>query len=432
MKEGRNIECWRNKIFWSIWISYAAYYLCRVNMSVALPGIMKEFDVSKTTMGVVLSAFFATYAAGQFINGQIGDKFGGRTMISMGILTSAVLNLIFGFTNGFLGSMILVWALNGVFQSMGWSSSVKTVANWFPLSMRTKRAGMLGTSYQFGSAASWALSGFVVGMFGWRWAFFIPAIVCAVIGMNWLIFGKNAPEEAGFSPVEEHEKKNKNGKITLNGKISKDEHLGFKFTLLRVLTKKRIWAAALALCGLNVIRYGFMDWAPTYLFEVQKAAISTAAYKALIIPLAGILGALFAAYAAEKFFAKRKAPIATIMLFLLAIACWVFPRVPHGDWMLSLFVMACIGFLTYGPHVLIVTAMPMDFGSRKAAASATGFIDGWGYIGAALTGVGTGWLVDTFGWNAAFYFWILGAVGAGIVMSVLWAYNIGEVKGKYH
>jgi OPA family glycerol-3-phosphate transporter-like MFS transporter len=423
-----DIKNWRRRIFWSIWITYAAFYLCRVNMSVAMPGIMKEFGISKTTMGLVLSAFFAVYAAGQFINGQLGDKYGGRRIISLGILTSAVINIIFGFTDGFLGSMILIWALNGAFQSMGWSPSVKTIANWFPLKMRTRRAGLLGTSYQFGSAASWALSGFIVGLFGWRWAFFVPAVVCMILGVHWLIRGRDAPEEVGLPTVEEQE----NGKVASKKSSHEDSHLGFKYTIMHVLTKKRIWAAALALCGLNVIRYGFMDWAPTYLFEVQKAAISTAAYKALIIPLAGILGALFAAYASERFFEKRKAPIAAIMLFLLAIFVFIFTHLPKDNWVLGIIVMAFIGFFTYGPHVLIVTAMPMDFGTRKAAASAAGFIDGWGYIGAALTGVGTGWLVDTFSWTAAFYFWTLGAIGAALIMTVLWVYKIGAVKGKYH
>ncbi len=89
-----------------------------------------------------------------------------------------------------------------------------------------------------------------------------------------------------------------------------------------------------------------------------------------------------------------------------------------------------VGFMTYGPHVLIVTAMPMDFGTRKAAASVTGFIDGMGYIGAALTGITSGWLIDNMGWDYAFYFWVGGSIFAGILMLVLW--NHKPKKGKYH
>ena len=57
------------------------------------------------------------------------------------------------------------------------------------------------------------------------------------------------------------------------------------------------------------------------------------------------------------------------------------------------------------------------------ASSATGFIDGWGYVGAALTGVGTGYLLDYFGWSAAFNFWLSGAVIALVLMLIFWRYR---------
>jgi len=72
----------------------------------------------------------------------------------------------------------------------------------------------------------------------------------------------------------------------------------------------------------------------------------------------------------------------------------------------------------------------MDFGTRKAASSATGFVDGLGYIGAAITGIGSGWLVDNYGWDAAFYFWIAMALVAGVLMATLWNYK--PRKGEYH
>ena len=66
-----------------------------------------------------------------------------------------------------------------------------------------------------------------------------------------------------------------------------------------------------------------------------------------------------------------------------------------------------------------VASAPMDYGTRKAASSATGFIDGVGYIGAAVTGILSGWLTDAWSWDAAFYLWILGAIVAGVLMLLL-------------
>jgi len=134
-------------------------------MSIAVPGIMDEFGYSRTMMGGIMTALLIAYAAGQFINGQLGDKFGARRLITFGILVSALLNIAFGFSPG-ITVMIAIWALNGYFQSMGWAPSVKTIANWFPPKVRGKMGGLLGSSYQIGNAYSWALAGFVTGLLG--------------------------------------------------------------------------------------------------------------------------------------------------------------------------------------------------------------------------------------------------------------------------
>lgn len=425
MDTAQRLRYWRRRIFVSLWITYASFYLCRVNMSIALPGIMEEYSLSKTSMGAILSAIFFMYAVGQFVNGQLGDKFGSRKLISLGILCSAFLNIIFAFLPGVVSAMALIWGLNGYFQAMGWSPSVKTIANWFPLENRGKIAGLFGSCYQFGNAVSWALSGFIVGLLGWRWAFWIPAGIFIIIGIQWFINGRNAPEEVGLPTIEEEA-----AGLMQQHAPRDDHHLGYSYTIHKILTDFRIWLVALSLFGLNIIRYGFMDWAPTYMFEVEKATISVAAYKAIVIPVAGSIGALFAGWSSDRFFQSRRAPIMVIMLFLLMALTAIYPCLTKFHWVWSLICLIGIGFTTYGPHVMICATISMDYASRKAAASAAGFIDGCGYIGASLTGILTGYLVDNYGWNYAFYFWISGALMAAVLMSFLWNYK--PQKGKYH
>jgi len=441
------IKKWQRKILFTTWITYASFYLLRVNMSVAIPGIIEEFGISKTSIGWVLTALFAAYAIGQFVNGQLGDKFSAKKIVAFGLLGSAILNVIFGFTNGFLAGMILIWALNGFFQSMGWAPTVKIVSNWFPVHERGRASGILGSSYQIGNVASWALTGFVVGLLGWRWAFWVPAIITLFLVINWSLKikerketeeGRNfevdllgwkrsfkAPtvmrpilaqarflgieekaEDLGFEPVEISRKSN-----------------GLRDTIRTTLRNKGVWITAFGLFGLNIVRYGFLSWAPTYFFEVQKAAVSLAAYKALIFPIAGSVGALSAGWFSDKFFRSKRAPMAIAMLLILILAILFFPKIPANFWVLSLIVLAIIGFTTYGPHMMMVTALPMDLGTKEMTSSATGFIDGFGYIGAALTGAGTGFLLDKFGWNYAFYFWLSGAIIALILMVMLERYE---------
>ncbi len=105
---------WRRIIFTSLWITYATFYLCRVNFSVAIPGIMDEFGYTRTILGGIATALFGAYAVGQFVNGQLGDKFGGRLLITVGLIASGFLNIIFGFSE-ILVALTLIWAINGYF-----------------------------------------------------------------------------------------------------------------------------------------------------------------------------------------------------------------------------------------------------------------------------------------------------------------------------
>ncbi|MBA4375983.1 MAG: hypothetical protein C0401_07405 [Anaerolinea sp.] len=420
ISKASSFETWQRRIFLILWITYASFYLGRVNFSVALPGIMAEYGWTRADVGAIGTALFWAYAIGQFINGQLGDKFGSRVLITVGLTISALMNLLFGFSQA-LGAMIIIWAINGYVQSMGWAPTVKTLANWFPPRIRGKMSGRLGTSYILGGAISVALAGFIAARFGWRATFFVPVALLLLSAAHWYLRARNSPENAGLPALEELEG---DAGSPEKKEAGPDEYLGLRYTLKHSLGNGAVWLMGWGLFFVNIVRYGFLIWAPTYLFETQKAGIDKAAYSSVIFPLAGAMGALFAGWATDRWFQSRRAPVAGISLLLAGGLAWVYRFiVPVDAWLMGLIVLAAIGFAVFGAHVLIVAAAPMDFGTRKAASAATGFIDGWGYLGAGLQGIGTGLLVDRWGWNAGFAFWIVCAfLGAGL-MVFLWRYK---------
>ncbi len=430
-ERGRLFGSWQIKMLLMAWGTYASFYLLRVNYSVAIPVIQDEFGFSKTDVGIIATSLLLAYAVGQFINGQLGDKFKARRIIAFGLITSAILNFLFGFSGtfvvgfAFIWTMAIIWALNGYFQSMGWAPTVKTIANWFSKKERGKISGFVGTSYILGGAISTAFAGWIYGVTGdWKWIFYAPALVCLFIAIHWFLRSKNAPEEVGLPTIEEI------AECDIDCEEERDDHhIGFRECLKIVLKSKYIWYASFALFCLNIVRYGFMTWGVA-IFAEQSGNVVTSAYKMVAFPLAGCVGAVFAGWFSDKYLGSRRAPIAAVMLFLLALGCILFALTQDAHWAVGLVVLLIIGFFTFGPHVLIVGAIPMDFGSRKAASSATGFIDGFGYIGAAITGVGSGFLADTYGWGASFSFWIIGAIFAGMFMLIMWN-AIPKVK-KYH
>lgn len=414
------IRAWQKKMFWLMWTTYASFYLLRVNISVAVPDIIEEYRMSKVDIGMVLSAQFVLYAIGQFLNGQFGDKLNSRRIITLGLLLSACMNILFGFTGGLLTLMTVVWGMNGFFQSMGWGPTVKAMANWFPSGMRSRISGRLSTSYIIGGVLSWFLAGTIIRYLGWHYTFWIPALICVFIALNWFYRTVNAPEECGLPCVEDMEK----GIYT--GDIREDHHIGFRKTLRITLLNPYVWAAAFGLFGLNIVRYGFIDWIPTYMVEEEGAVPYMAAYQSVAFPVAGAFGALSAGWISEKYFSHRRSPVAFLMILILGIFCSLFPMLAGTRSALSSILLICIGFFTFGPHMLLVTALPADLGTRKATSSVTGFIDAIGYVGAAVTGIGTGYLIEQLGWDAAFYFWVLGAVIAAGMMLILWRHEIAS------
>ncbi|MCX5818609.1 MAG: MFS transporter [Deltaproteobacteria bacterium] len=428
-------KSWQVRTFVTIWITYGSFYLCRANISFALPGLTNEFGYSKTLLGLLGTALFIMYSLGQFVNGQLGDKYGARKLVFVGMIGSALLNIVFSFSTAF-GFMLVVWGLNGYFQSMGWSPQVKTMANWFTVAQRGKWMGLLGSCYQIGNALAWLLASSLAAHYTWRTLFWVPSILLLISSVHFVIRLRNAPEEVGLPPIEQL-RKIASGEAAEPSKldptsapvchVTQDKHMGFGYTVKVCLTNPRIWGVSVAFFCLDIIRYGFFYWAPVFLIEVQGASITSAGLSVAVLPLAGSAGSIFCGWATGRFFDNRRAPVVCLCLFGLAIFSYLFYYAPEGAWVLGLVYLALIGFCTYGAHVLMVGHAAQDFAGRKAAASAAGFIDGFGYLGAAMTGIFTGWLVDNYSWTAGFWYWIIAALVAAFIMLALWRVPVVEL-----
>ena len=76
----------RTLVLLLIFLGYLLCYLDRMVISTAIPYIGKEFNLSKTAMGAIMSAFFAGYTLFQIPGGVLVDKFGARKTMTVSIL----------------------------------------------------------------------------------------------------------------------------------------------------------------------------------------------------------------------------------------------------------------------------------------------------------------------------------------------------------
>jgi sugar phosphate permease len=393
-------------VLWVLWLTYGSFYFCRNNLGVALPGLAKELGYSYAQLGTVLMALKLAYGAGQFINGQLAERISPRKLLAIGLIASAILNVLFGWATA-LYMLIFIWACNGYVQALGWTPTMRVAANWFPVRQRGRAIGIIGTGYQLCGALTFVVSGWAAEKLGWRGALYIPAVLLVASAVHMLVFLRETPAEADAAQPKE-------------AALPARRETNVWHTIALTLSNPALWMVAIALCLLDACRYGFTDWGVTHLKAVQGASVSSAAFKYAVLPCGGIAGAYLSGWATDRFFGGRRGPVICLLLLLLAGLATAYNSVIHLGLVPSVAILFMIGFCIFGPQVLLVGTFPVDLARRDTAAAATGFVNFMGYMGAAAGDKLTGHLAQDYGWRFAVWFWAGCAFGASLVIACLW------------
>ena len=155
------------------WLLFGLYYVNRFNYSPMIPLLKADLGITNTQAGWLMALFFISYTIFQLPSGFLGDRFGPRKVLTWGAIISITGNLIFSQATAF-AILSLGQLVNGLGQSMGWTSSLKLIVSWFPRSRRATAIGLFATSVTAGSSVGIRLSGLLGDHLGWRSSFIIP------------------------------------------------------------------------------------------------------------------------------------------------------------------------------------------------------------------------------------------------------------------
>ena len=373
---------------------YLFFYTGRQSFGFAIPGIESELGLSKAALGWVSAALLWAYGLGQFVNGNLGDKYGGRRMMSLGALLSCTINWVVSFSTSFV-TLIVPWAVNGLAQSMGWAPGSRVLSNWWPKSERGKVYGAYVFAAGMASVLAFTTSILILETnLGWRWIFRLPVLLLIVGGITYFFIVRDRPEELGFrSPLEDDQSKRK--EIVESDLTTTSDSTESSLSRYRhVLSNGRLLIGCIAIGFQSLARYGLIIWVPVY-FLGENWQDSPHKWISVALPLGMALGAIVNGWLSDRIFHSNRSYAISLFLYIAAACCATMYLLPLGHpAVLPMLFLA--GFFVYGPQSGFWALCP-DLLGNKRAGTGTGVMNTFAY---AFAGIGEpiiGWMIDSSG-----------------------------------
>ncbi len=377
----------RWQIFLGIFFGYAAYYLVRKNFALAMPYLVEQ-GFSRGDLGFALSGISIAYGFSKFIMGSVSDRSNPRVFLPAGLILAAAVMLFMGFVpwaTSSIAVMFVLLFLCGWFQGMGWPPCGRTMVHWWSQKERGGIVSVWNCAHNVGGGIPPLL--FLLGMAwfnDWKAALYMPAFGAIVVALFAFAMMRDTPQSCGLPPIEEY----KNDYPDDYNEKAEEELTAKQIFMQYVLPNKLLWYIAIANVFVYLLRYGILDWSPTYLKEVKHFALDKSSW----------------AYFCLLYTSRMN---------------------PAGNPNVDMACMIIIGFLIYGP-VMLIGLHALELAPKKAAGTAAGFTGLFGYLGGSVAASAiVGYTVDFFGWDGGFMVMIGGSILAVILLVVV---MIGEKR----
>jgi OPA family glycerol-3-phosphate transporter-like MFS transporter len=399
---GRSFRAGQWRVLLLVMFCYLFFYTGRQNLGFAARGMQEELGLSATAIGIFNAVLLLGYGLGQAVNGNLGDLYGARRMVTIGAYLSFALNWSVSFSRS-LPLAVACWGANGYAQSTAWPAMSRVIANWWPRQERGKAIGLYLLAAGFSSSLTFLLCILVIGALDWRWIFRLPVTLLLVGGTVFLLFARNRPEDEGFPPLPAEP-----ADEPLAGAESSRERYA------RVLRNRPFQFACLSIGCESIARYGLLNWVPVHFLGANWRANTAGLWVTMALPLGMAAGALTAGLLADRWFPERRSRVVLFFLAGAALTSLLLACVPTSNSIAGICLLAVTGFLVYGPQSSYWALCPELVG-RERAGTATGLMDAAAYAFAALGQVAIGRVIDLSHSTAAAFPLIAGACVVGAI-----------------
>ncbi len=361
-------------IVWMCFAGTSINYLDRANLSIAMPKIADQFHISATLEGLILGAFFWTYALFQLPAGHFIDRLGARITYAFAVVWWSVFTALTAVAGGFASLFGYRLGL-GVGESAAYPANAKVVSQWFPRKERALATSIYDSGARFGSAAALPLVAFLVTALGWRWSFVITGCLGAVWALVWVLWYRD-PEKHRRASARELDYIRQGG---ARGAHETSEVAGVPAPSMRwrdLFRYRTVWGMMLGFFCLNFVIYFFITWFPTYLHDARHFTLLKTGFYGVIPAVVAIFGGWLGGWVSDRLYRRtgdlnraRKICLVGGMLFSSVIAISVV--VPSAVTALVL-LSICYASLTFA--AASVWSLPADVAPTEGQVASIGGI----------------------------------------------------------
>lgn len=370
-----------NFLIFLCWAAYTSAYIARLNYNASMVEILSQLGTTKEAAGIVSSFFFFAYGAGQLVNGLLSKKYNTKYSVTIALMASCIINFLMTCCQG-IEMMKYLWLLNGVFQSILWSSLIKTLSDNLADNKLSRAVMVMSTTVAAGTFAAYGLAALFSHLeMKWTSIFYVSSVVVGVVAVIWV---------AGMSSIQKTKKE-------VTQEINKEKK---KLTLTPVLVLS-IAVILISAVTNGFIKDGVTTWVPSILKEEFGVPSSLSIIVTLLLPVVSIFGASLVKVLHKK--QKNENVLNGIFYFgAVALAGLIILTINLKSVVLTLALFGGIACLMSAVNNVITSVVPLYSRDKIDSGLSAGLLNTFCYVGSTLATSLLGKIADTKGWNDVF------------------------------
>lgn len=380
----------------------------RFNHWPAGPVMREQLDFTHIELGIINACLLWGFALGGMTHGRIAEVYGYRFWLVTGTFASVALNWVTSFGMN-LWMIAIPWGINGYVNATVWAPGIGMLAQWWHRSHRGRVMGLIGVSAGSAMLVMWLVTGWTVAEFGWRAAFRYPPLLMLPAAIALFFLVRDRPSEVGLDDLDQ------SGTIPSLEGVTEHPSTHTAFTAYRILYTNWRFVATSHVKGLeNVVRYGLTTWAPLYYFEEAGLSIETTALVTVALPLGYLTAPMVSGWISDVLLGGRRSPMIAASALISAAVLIALAVIPAEN-IYAGAVLLFIGALAMS--LSMTSTLVIDMAGPKYAATASGILDGHGYVYAGAQAIIFALVLDTTGapWHLVF----LGMAAARILSALI-------------